>query len=255
MTGVMYTYTEPQFWLHGIILIHIDMVKTISCIDGMKGLHTNYRLASCFVSYANEHLSDYHGIAWFMLFVLLVLCAVNPLLIGGFPYTRSIVQNCFRIAVPVCAVSICSQWILFTKEARLWRLLSCLCKRGVEQIMEMQVSRKLMKLKLCYCYVICHSVIDAVAGPVCGETTVTSEFPLQGITGVALSWSSVCHSIAGGFPSQKVGLMFSFMFAWASCLTNSRVASELKSNDAYAMSLLLSIRHFAWLNYEIISKV
>ena len=158
MTGVMYTYTEPQFWLHGIILIHIDMVKTISCIDGMKGLHTNYRLASCFVSYANEHLSDYHGIAWFMLFVLLVLCAVNPLLIGGFPYTRSIVQNSvvwlmlfallagrwclnkgFRIAVPVCAVSICSQWILFTKEARLWRLLSCLCKRGVEQTMEMQV--------------------------------------------------------------------------------------------------------------------
>ena len=62
------------------------MVKTISCVDGMKGLYTNCRLASCFVScfkhiylttigkqfttirpscfvsYANEHLSDYHGI-------------------------------------------------------------------------------------------------------------------------------------------------------------------------------------------------
>ena len=45
------------------MLMHIDMVKTISYIDGIKGLHTNCRLASCFVSYINEHQSDYHGIA------------------------------------------------------------------------------------------------------------------------------------------------------------------------------------------------
>ena len=48
-----------------------------------------------------------------------------------------------------------------------------------------------------------------------------------------LEWSfggPVCDdSIAGGFPSQKVGLMSSFMFAWTSCLTNNRVASELKA--------------------------
>ena len=108
------------------MLIHIDIVKTISYIDGIKGLHTNYRLASCFVSYVNEHQSDYHGIIWFMFFELLVLCAVNPLLTGRFPYRRSIVWNCvvwlmhfvllverwclikgFHIAVPVCGVSIC----------------------------------------------------------------------------------------------------------------------------------------------------
>ena len=33
------------------------------------------------------------------------------------------------------------------------------------------MGRKLMKVRLCHCYVICHSVIDDVAGPVCGETT------------------------------------------------------------------------------------
>ena len=113
------------------MLIHIDIVKTISYIDGIKGLHTNCRLASCFVSYVNEHQSDYHGMIWFMFFELLVLCAVNPLLTGRFPYRRSIVWNCVvwlmhfvllverwwlikgfhiavRIAVPVCGVSICS---------------------------------------------------------------------------------------------------------------------------------------------------
>ena len=110
------------------MLIHIDMVKTISYIDGIKGLHTNCRLASSFVSYVNEHQSEYHGIIWFMFFELLVLCAVKPLLTGGFPYRRSIVRNCvwlmhfallverwcltnvkgFRFAGPVCGVSICS---------------------------------------------------------------------------------------------------------------------------------------------------
>ena len=80
-----------------------------------------------FVSYVNKHQSDYHGIIWFMFFELLVLCAVNPLLTGGFPYRRSIVWNCvvwlmhsalpvkrwcmikgFHIPGPVCGVSICS---------------------------------------------------------------------------------------------------------------------------------------------------
>ena len=57
----------------------------------------------------------------------------------------------------------------------------------------------------------------------------------------SLEWSFgglVCvDSIVGGFPSQEVGLMF----AWKSCLTNSRFASELESNDAYAISLLCVI--------------
>ena len=48
-------------------------MEAIYYIDGMKGLHTNCRLASRFVSYANEHLSDYHGIGWFMLF-----CVAGP---------------------------------------------------------------------------------------------------------------------------------------------------------------------------------
>ena len=75
------------------MLTHIDMVKTISHIDDIKGLHTNRKLASCFVIYINEHQSDYHGIIWFMFLVLLVLWAVNPLLTSGFPYRRSIVRN------------------------------------------------------------------------------------------------------------------------------------------------------------------
>ena len=136
------------------MLIHIDMLKIISYIDGIKGLHTNCRLASCFVIYVNEHQSDYHGIIWFMFLVLLVLCAMNPLLTGGFPYRRSIVRNCvvwlmlfallverwclirgLRIAGPVCGVSICSKWLLLTKEPKLWCLLSCLSKRAVENQM------------------------------------------------------------------------------------------------------------------------
>ena len=55
------------------------MVKTISDMDDIKGLHTNCTLVGCFVSYEHEHLSDYHWIAWFMLFVLLLMCAVKPL--------------------------------------------------------------------------------------------------------------------------------------------------------------------------------
>ena len=152
------------------MLIHIDMMKTISYIDGLKGLHTNCRLASCFVSYASEQRGDYYGIIRFMFLVLLVLCAVNPLLTGGFPYRRSIVRNfavwlmlfallverwClikgFRIAGEICCVFICSQWILLTNKAKLWCLLSCFSERAPEQTVDMQVSRNLMKPRLCYC--------------------------------------------------------------------------------------------------------
>ena len=189
------------------MLIHIDVGITISHIDGIKCLHTNCRLARCSVSDANEH---YHWIAWFMPFVLLVLCAVNPLLPCGFPYKRSIVRNfvvwlmlfallvkrwCLikgsRIAGPVYGVSICSQWILLTKEATLWCILSCLSTRAVEQTVEMHVNRKLMRLRLCYCYVICNSVIDYTLLSLRAlKPLVISGFPLQGIIGVERWWSS-----------------------------------------------------------------
>ena len=60
--------------------------------------------------------------------------------------------------------------ILITTESKLWfksSFLSCLSKRAVEQTVDMQVSRQFMKLRLCYCYVICHSVIDDIIVPVC----------------------------------------------------------------------------------------
>ena len=50
--------------------------------------------------------------------------------------------------------------------------------QAVEQTVDMQVGRKLMKVRLCHCYVICHSVIDDVAGPVCGETTGHQRIPV-----------------------------------------------------------------------------
>ena len=79
-----------------VILVHIDMVKNSSYSDGRKGLHTNCSMASCFVSYAYKHLSDYCGIAWFIPFLLLVLCAVNLLLTGGFPYFFSLLYDNFH---------------------------------------------------------------------------------------------------------------------------------------------------------------
>ena len=74
---------------------------------GIKGLHINCRLASWFVSYAHENLSDHHRIAWFMLFVLLVLCAVNPLLTGGFPFKRSLVRWCFIKGFRIAGLAQC----------------------------------------------------------------------------------------------------------------------------------------------------
>ena len=84
-----------------------------------------------------------------------------------------------------------------------------------------------MKHILYSCYVICHSVIDDITAV---KPLVTRrKGPLE------LSFGgSVCgDSTAGVFPSPKVGLMHSFMFAWTSRLTNSRVASELTSHDTY----------------------
>ena len=211
------------------MLIHIDMVKTISYVDGIKGLHTNCRLASCFVSYVNEHQSDYHGIIWFMFFELLVLCAVNPLLTGGFPYRRSIVWNCvvwlmhfallverwcmikgFHIPGPVGGVSICSNPPHKRTEAFMSSFMSvqtsCWTKSGdasESKTHETQIILLLCNLSFsnwwhyCPCVRWNHwSPVDSrckrslelnFGGPVCGDST------------------------AGGFPSQKLGLMFFYV--------------------------------------------
>ena len=171
------------------------MVKTISYIDGIKGLHTKCTLASCFVSFAHEHLCDYHGIALFKLFLLLVLCAINPFFTGGLPCKWSIVRKfvvwlmLFALLVErcwfikdfrICWPKVCSLHLLrlLLTKAKLWCLLSCLSKRTAEEIVEMQVSRKLMKLTPCLCYVICHSLTDDITGPVCGVTTGHQWIPI-----------------------------------------------------------------------------
>ena len=138
----------------------------------------------------------------------------------------------------MCGVSICSQWILLTKEAKLWCILSCLSTRAVEQTVGMHVNRKVMKLRLCYCYVICNSVIDYITVPLCVETTGHQWIPVarDHWSGALVVQCAVIPSC--GFPSEKV---ISFMFAWTSCSTNNRVASELNAQDAYAMSLLCVI--------------
>ena len=50
----------------GVSVGHANMQrsdeKCFLIFDGIKGLHTNCRLASCFVSYVKERQSDYHGI-------------------------------------------------------------------------------------------------------------------------------------------------------------------------------------------------
>ena len=123
----------------------------------------------------------------------------------------------FRIADQVCAVSICSPWMSLTRKAKRWCILSCLSKRAVET-MEIQLSRKLVKLILCHCYEICHSVIDDITGPECGET-------------ISHQWIPV----ANDYWSGALMLQCVAMFAWMSCLTSS--------HDAYAMSLLCVIPH------------
>ena len=210
-----------------------------------------------------------------MYFVLLVLCAVKPLLSGGFPYKRSIagnfvdwlmlfaslVERCclikgFHIVGPVCGVSICPQWILLTKEAKLWCLLSCLSKRAVEQTVKMQVGRKIIKLGLCYCYVIWNSIIDDIYAPVCGETRGHPWIPVARITGVGLWWSSVRWFHRRWIPLIKDWLDF-FRVCFKE-LFNKQYSCQWVEIPGRVCDVIvmchLSIRHSAWLNIKIITS-
>ena len=114
-------------------------------------------------------------------------------------------------------------------------------KRAVEQTMEMQVGREFMNLILCYFYIIYYSVIDDITGLVCGATTGHQWFPIA-----RDHWNGALVVPCAAFPSsvdspQKVGLMFSFMFACTSCSTNSRGSIELKCHDAYASLLCVNL--------------
>ena len=127
------------------------------------------------------------------------------------------------------------------KKTKLLCLLSCLSKRAVEQTVEMQVSRKLMKLRLYYCNVTCHLVIDDITLPMCGETIGHQWIP---VARGHWSWTLVvqCAAIPPPVDSpHKSSAWWFFMFALTSYLTNNRAASELKSLDAYAMPLLCVI--------------
>ena len=235
------------------------MVKTISYINGIKGLHTNCRLASCFVSYVNEHQSDYHGIIWVMLFELLAPCVVNPLLTGGFRYRRPIVRNSvvwlmhfallaerwylikgFHIAGPVCGVSICSNPHHKRTEALMSFFMfvqtKCWTNSGdasESKTHETQIMLLLFNLSISNWWHYCPCVRWNHWSPVDSRCKGSLELNFGGpVSG---------DSIAGVFLSQKLSLMFSFMFALKSCLTNNRDASELKSQDAYAMPLLCVI--------------
>ena len=95
-------------------------------------------------------------VVWSMLFVLLVECWC---LIKG------------STLLAQCAVSIFVSNGSSSQKKRNFDIFFHVYPNAVEQTVEMQVRRKLMKLILCYCYVIWHSVIDYISGPVCGETT------------------------------------------------------------------------------------
>ena len=146
--------------------------------------------------------------------------------------------------------------ILLTKEPKLSCLLSCLSKRAVEHTVEMQVSRKLMKLRSCYCYVICHLVIDDIIVPVCGETLVTSGFLLQGITGVELWWSSVRRFHRRWIPLTKARLDVIF-YVCLNKLFNKQYSCQWVEIPRRVCDVIvmyqLSIRHSAWLNIRIIT--
>ena len=138
------------------------------------------------MGYAHKQLGDYHGIAWLMPFALMTLCAVNPLLTGGFSHRLSIVRSfvvwsllsellvelwClisdFRIAGLVCSVSIGSKGFMFSfmfARTSSWsngRFASQL--KTPDAPMMSRVDRGL----LC---VICHSAIDDITSPAYGET-------------------------------------------------------------------------------------
>ena len=156
-------------------------------------------------------------VVWLMLFALLA--------------ERWGLTKGFRIADQVCAVSICSPWMPLTRKAKRWCILSCLSKRAVET-MEIQLSRKLVKLILCHCYEICHSVIDDITGPECGET-------------ISHQWIPVANDHwSGALMLQCVA-----MFAWMSCLTSSQwVETPWRVCDVIVMC------HSPWLNIRIITS-
>ena len=245
------------------MLIYIFRMETFSYIDGIKGLHTNCRLASCFMSYANEHLSDYHGIAWFMLFVLLVLCSVNPLLTSRFPYKRSIVRN-FVVWLMLFAL-LAERWCLI----RYFRIAGPVWRLQLFPVVPPHKRSEALMSSFMFVQTSCWTNSGYASGSKTHESQIMPLLcnlsfrnwwrywscvrwnhwsPEDSRCKESLEWSfsgPVCgDSIAGGFPSQKVGLMFYLMFAWTSCFTNNRVASELKSHDAYAMSLLCVICQF-----------
>ena len=134
----------------------------------------------------------------------------------------------FCIAAHVCGESTAHWWIPLQaiNSAELCCLINVLmscwtnCRDSSEKNRETHI--------ILYCYGNRHSKIDDITGS-------------QGITGVELCWSNMTGFHRRWYPSQKVGLIFSFMFAWTNCYTNCRVASGLKSHDAYAMSLLCVI--------------
>ena len=114
-----------------------------------------------------------------MLFVLLVLCAAKPLLTGGFSYKWSTVLNfvvwllvgrwclikCFRIAGPLCRVSICS-----SQKKRSFDVFFHVCPN--ELLNKQWICKWVEDLwNSCCCSVICHSVFNDITVPVCGETT------------------------------------------------------------------------------------
>ena len=186
---------------------------------------------------------------------MLVLCAGYPLLTGGFPYRRSIVQNCvvwlmhfallverwclikgFHIAGPVCGVSICSSPHHKRTEALMSSFMfvqtSCWTNSGdasESKIHETQIMLLLCNLSFSNWWHYCLYVLWNHWSPVDSRCKGSLELNFGG---------PVC---ADSILSQKLGLMFSFMFALTSCLTNKRVASELISQDAYAMPLLCVI--------------
>ena len=194
-----------------------------------------------------------------MFFELLVLCAVNPLLTDGFPYRQSIVWNCvvwlmyfallaerwcmikgFHIPGPVCGVSICSNPHHKRTEAFMYSFMfvqtSCWTISGdasESKSHETQIILLFCNLSFSNWWHYCPCVRWNHWSPV--------DSRCKGSLGLKFGGPVCGDSIDGGFPSQKLGLMFFFMFALTSYLTNNRVASELKSLDAYAMPLLCVI--------------
>ena len=191
-------------------------------------------------------------------FELLVLCAVNPLLTGGFPYRRSIVWNCvvwlmyfallverwcmikgFHTPGPVCGVSICSNPPHKRTEAFMSSFMfvqrSCWTNNGdanESKTHETQIMLLLCNLSFsnwwhycpCVRWITGHQWIPVARGH--------------------WSWTLVvlCAAIPPPVvPLTKARLGVFLMFALTSYLTNNRVASELKSLDAYAMPLLCVI--------------